>query len=273
MRKLHKISIVIAFFCIATIHSCDNSLNPIDRDTGIFAFYGFLDLNQETHYIRVRDLNAPFTKEATETLDAAVSLHNLSQGTLTLLESQIREYEGVFLHTFVYNNTVIPDNKYQIIIERSDGAAVDMSITTPTRPEPHAAPLNQNCHMPVEFVMEPMNGGTVVLWVGLGPGGPWGPRQVLKSDAGPLSGNVTFTFIPSEQVSFILPFNITERRCGRWLRDSNMYIHYIHYSTGFYEQIANDSFDILASTQRFGAFYSDTFAIPVDTTRVCPPDC
>jgi hypothetical protein len=34
-----------------------------------------------------------------------------------------------------------------------------------------------------------------------------------------------------------------------------------------------DSFDIHGSTQRLGALYSDTVAIPIDTSEICIEDC
>jgi len=62
-------------------------------------------------------------------------------------------------------------------------------------------------------------------------------------------------------------------RCGQALQNGNIYLSYIHYSSGFHEQIENDPFDNLQSTQRFGALYYDTLAVPVDTSPICPQDC
>lgn len=275
MKKLNGKFVALILLCVALIYSCDNSLDPLDTDTGIFSIYGFLDLNEQTNHIRVRNLNAPFTKKATENLDASVLLQNLNQGTETILESYLVEHEGVFLHNFVYNNQVIPDNEYRLTVERSDGAAVDMTITTPTMPEPVAEPLNQNCYIPIEFSMEPINGGTVVVRFGLGPDeddDPWGATQILRPNENQNPGKIAYTFTPHDLVISILPGNDPNRRCGQYLYTGNIYVSYIHYGPGFFEQITNDTFDVM-NTQRFGAVYYDTLAVPVDTSPVCPPDC
>lgn len=274
---MKKISLFILLFILSytAINSCDNSLDPIDRETGIFAIYGFLDLKQESNYIRVSDLHAPFTKRATVVLDAIVSLHNLNAGSTTILESEIREYEGVYLHNFVYHGDVIPDNEYRLTVERSDGVLVSMSTVAPTMPEPLIEPLHENCFEPVELKMEPMNGGTIVLRFGFGPGedDTWGPRQVFNGNDGQTDGEFTFRFIPHEQVILAAHIVNPDWRCGDFLRRGILYLSYIHYAPGFYEQVAPDTFDVFESTRKFGALYYDTLAIPVDTSRVCPPDC
>ena len=67
---------------------CDNSFDPLDEETGIYAIYGVLDLNDSTNYIRIRDLNVPFTAEATESIDAEVSLEILDNAQSFTLNSE-----------------------------------------------------------------------------------------------------------------------------------------------------------------------------------------
>ncbi|TVR14597.1 MAG: DUF4249 family protein, partial [Balneolaceae bacterium] len=167
MTTKDSLFILISVLVCVGFSSCDNSLDPIDLETGIYSIYGFLDLNEQTHYIRVRDLNAPFTIEATDSLDATVSLQNLDRGSTVILDSRVWDHEGVNHHTFVYNNQIIPNDTYRLAVERSDGFAVNATITAPTKPEPHVAPLNQNCYVPVDFEMEPLFGSTVVLQTGV----------------------------------------------------------------------------------------------------------
>lgn len=271
---VHELKIVPPLFLTLTlllvaVVSCDNSIDPIDRDQGIYSVYGYLDLNEETHYIRVKDLNAPFTAEATEQLDATVTLRNLSSGQSAVLQPEIREYEGVYLHTFVYNSVVVPDNDYQVTVERSDGAEVEILTRTPTKPGPRVEPVNEFCDVPVVFELAPLNGSTVVLRFGYDTDpedrNAWGPRIVFSGDPGQPLQNLTYTFIPHEELSRILPrFSPQDIRCSEWLTTGNIFISYIHYAPGFYEQFAGVPFDALTSTQRFGALYYDTLAVPIN---------
>jgi hypothetical protein len=272
MSSLRLTLLLLVMVLLNVASGCDNSLEPLDTETGIFAIYGFLDLNKENHYIRVRDLNVPFTREATETIDATVTLHNLTLGSSTLLESERRAHQDVYQHNFLFSDSVFPDHEYRLVIERSDGVTVEANTRTPTMPEPVTEPMNQNCFVPIEFSKQPMNGGTIVLRVGLGPteNSPWGAPQVLRPDS---QGRAAFTFIPDEQVSLILPGSGLDRRCGDHLFAGNVYLSYIHFAPGFYEQTAPEIFDIFDSTLKFGALYYDTLAVPVDTSPVCPPDC
>jgi len=256
--------------------SCDNSIDPIDRETGIYAVYGILDLNEQTNFIRVRDLNVPFTAEGTREIDAEVTLENLQTGSLQVLESERQQYEDIFAHNFVYNGEVIPETEYRLTVERSDGRAVTMTITTSTKPAPNVAPFNQNCHVPIDFELSPLDGSTVVLRVGFPDPDPdeewwWGREHVLKPNDPQSPGKVAFTFIPHEQVNEILLRG--NRNCRDTLHDGNIYLSYTHYGPGFYERISEEPFDIFGSAQRFGALYYDTLAIPVDTSPVCPQDC
>lgn len=256
------------------IIACDNTLDPIDKDTGIYAIYGALDLNKETNYIRVKGLKAPFTAEATRNIDAAVTLENLRLGTKQVLEeSAVMEYEGIFLHNFEVTGKIIPDTRYRLTAKRSDGVTVSVITATPTRPPPSATPINQDCYTPITVEFEPVKGGTIVLRVGypFTINGHWNPAQVLKADENASGGKITYTFIPNEQVRFVTGTG-GKLRCHH-LDGTNFYISYFHYGPGFHEKIINDPFNILASTDRFGAFYADTLVIPVDTSRVCPPDC
>lgn len=280
MTKIKGLFILFSFLVCAGISSCDNSLDPIDLETGgNYSIYGFLDLNEETHYIRVRELNAPFTKEATESIDATVSLQNLNRGSTAILESRVRDHEGVNLHEFVYNNEIIPKDTYRLTVERSDGFAVNISITAPTKPEPRVAPINQNCYVPIDFEMDPLFGSTVVLQVGLLTYDArlrkyviiWTPRKVFNVGDDQTPGKITYSFIPQEQISEILHF-FPDPRCERYVIDGNIHLNYIHFGPGFYEQVTTETFDIMDS-QRFGAVYFDTLSIPIDTAPVCPQDC
>jgi len=280
MKKLGSRFIALVFCCWALIYSCDNSIDPLDKETGIYAIYGVFDLNEPTNFIRIRDMNVPFTAEATREIDADVTLENLQTGSILMLESERQQYEDIYVHNFMYINEVIPDTEYQLTVEGSDGAAVNITITTPTMPAPQANPLNQNCHVPIDFELSPLNGSTVVLRVGLPPDyeegededdWSWGRQHVLKPGDDQSPGKIIFTFIPHEQVNQIVPFS--NQNCWDHLHDGNIHVSYIHYGPGFYERISEEPFDIFGSTQRLGALYYDTLAIPIDTSRVCPQDC
>ena len=261
---LPRCSHILLIVCFAvSISGCDNSLEPIDEETGIFAIYGFLDLNKQNHYIRVRDLNVPFTREATETIDATVTLHNLTLGTSTLLESEHRAHQDVYQHNFLVSGTIQPNAEYNLTVKRSDGVSVEVQAVMPTKPEPVITPSNPNCFTPVEVELNPLQGGVLVYTIGVNLGSP-SPRftaeRIIRT-SGDQPGKISFTFTLAEVVDEVRFFNTPA--CEELNLDHYM-INYRHFGPGFYEKLENDPFDILQSTERFGGYYRVSLVLPMN---------
>ena len=272
-KSTKKSSAIILVVTLAfLVVGCEAELDPIDRDAGLYAIYGALDLNKQINYIRVKDLNAELTESATDTLDALVTLENIETGVTDTLPRNRIPFEDIYLHNFIVNETISPDTPYRITARRSDGAQTSIETLTPTRPVPLAEPENQDCSTPITVTFDPTNGGTIVLRMGIpfeSVLGPiyWATPQVLEQES-EQANRITYTFTPQVQVNLI-PGSVTNGQdldCTD-LDDDVFMISYTHYSRGFYEKIENDPFDIRASTQRFGAYYRDTLAVTVDISQ------
>ena len=269
------IVIILLLFLI----SCDNSLDPLDREKGIYAVSGVLDLNKTENYIRVKDLNAPFTLEATDSLGAVVTFENLESGDRTVLESNRVEEDGVYLHNFRVDEKILPDTPYRLSVEGSDGEDVVIDALTPTNSEPEIHPLNENCYTPINFDINPSNGGTIAVRFGLRiPNRArvdtvWQDPIVLTPEVLDGEERISLTFLPNDRIQLVVgPSGFPRLRCVH-LNEPAVFISYAHYGRGFYEKVAPNEFDIFGSTDRFGAFYRDTVRVPIDTSRVCPQDC
>jgi len=274
--KTSKANYLLFIFVFMSIsYSCDNTLEPLDKETGVYAIYGALDMDEQTNYIRIRDLKAPFTEEATESLDVNVTFENLENGLKSTLDFERQEYEGIYLHNFVVNGEIEPNTKYMVSTKRSDGVTVSITTISPTQPEPDVFPINQNCYTPITVNFEPTNGGKIVYMIRFFLGIEWkkGP-YILES--GELDQNtMSFTFTPKRILSTVISLS---RSSSCYDLDQPFFdIIYAHYSPGLYpyEEIPADQepFNIFQSTQVFGAFYKDTLNIPIDTARVCPLEC
>ncbi len=275
MPERDRIFLILTFFLVFAVFlfiACENDLDPIDRDSGVYGIYGALDLNKQINYIRVKNLNAELTAEATDTIDATVTLENLETGIIDTLQSTRLEFDGIFLHNFIVNGSINPDTPYRVTAERSDGKITSIETLTPTRPVPVVGPENQDCNTPITVTFDPTNGSTIILRIGIpfeSRLGPiyWATPQELKDDTNQ-QGNIEYTFIPEVQVD-VIPPSITNGQdldCTD-LHDDDFLISFTHYSPGFYEKIENDPFDIMASTDRFGAYYRDTLSVTVDISQ------
>lgn len=270
-----KFAVWFVFSLLALLLAgCDNSLEPLDRDTGVYSIYGSLDVNKNRNEIRVRDLNVPFNTDATAEIDAAVTLENLNSGLVEALDSERFFEAGVYHHNFIVTQNIEPYADYQLTVTRSDGEQVILTTTAPTYPAPVAEPVNEKCYTPIEITFEPVYETTIAFFI------EFQPRDVRKTRLGPfvirndseLTGEAaTYTFTPVDLMKLV-PGTLGRYRCTD-LIIPRFEFYYAHYSPGFYESIVDNPFDAFESTQRFGAYYEDQLFVPIDTGRVCPPDC
>lgn len=270
-----KLIIKVIFLSVSScfIYSCDDTLEPVDYDTGIYSIYGALDLNKTTNIVRVRDLNVPFTSETTQQIDAQVLFENIDSGMQQLLDYELLSESDVFHHNFKVTEPIDPNTNYRITVTRSDGEQVTVNTLTPTKPDPVAQPVNSQCYTPVEITFDPVYESTIELYIEFQPRdypktrlGPYVIRRNSESDP-----RAQFTFIPVDFMKMV-PGAVGRLRCTD-LVFPYFEFYISHFGKGFHEFINASSFDAFESTQRFGSFYLDTLIVPVDPSRVCPPDC
>jgi len=280
-KPCFTVSVLVLFLGLI---SCENSLDPLDKETGLYSVYGALDLRAETNFIRVRELNTPFTEGGTGVIDAKVTFKALEDEEELELEGEAVEYFDLYHHNFEYAEQVRPNTPYRLKVERSDGASVSLEITTPSMPIPTTAPVNQKCNVPVTFELDPIEGSTVVIYIGYpklvkkdqkitdDTEWRWGGKYVFAPSNNEQLRKVVFTFSPYDELRRILPFNSPFVICKEKLITGNIFLRYEHYGPGFYEELTKDTLDVM-NTHRFGAFYYDTLAVPYDTLQSCGPEC
>jgi hypothetical protein len=283
-RKMNRFSILILLIIFCGLISCENSLDPLDEETGTYTIYGALNLREQPNYIRVRDINAPFTKAATEPIDGRVLLYNFGTDSVAVLEDRIVEYFDLYHHNFEYVESITPNTQYRVTVERSDGVSRSQTMTTPTIPTPNLEPVNQKCNLPVNFEIAPLEGSTIVIYFGYPVDAlrvenidedtewRWGPKYVIDPEDYEQPKTISFTFSPYRELREILRFRSPINICYEVLKTGNIFLRYEHYGRGFYEELTKDTLDVM-NTHRFGAFYYDTLAVPIDTLQRCGPEC
>jgi hypothetical protein len=247
------------------ILSCDDSLETFDPDAGDFAVHGYLDPDKPINAIRVRNLRAPFTAGDAETPDISVTLTHLEGGRTEVLSPVFLADDGMFLYNFLSRESILPNNTYLLRAETSDGTSREWETRVPVRAEVLANPAPVGCRERIRVNFAPMNGGTIVVKVGLGPGrnAPWGAPIVLRdgsTDGSPLG--VGFDFVPLDQVAMLTRSTFPVSNCNS-LSGGQIYLSYIHYGPGFYDVLVEAADDLRLSTQTFGSAYFDTLGIRV----------
>jgi hypothetical protein len=280
---MSRFFILILLIIFLGLISCENSIDPLDEETGNFTIYGALNVREQPNYIRVRELNDRFTAEATQDIDARVTLFNEADGSTTVLEDKRVEHLDLYHHNFEYDEGIIPNNEYRVTVERSDGSSLSLAMITPVVSSRSVAPVNQKYNLPVTFEMDPLEGSTVVVYFGFplvqeneeiteNTEWDWGPKYVFGPNGNEQPRTVSFTFSPFFELREVLPFEPMYRICKRILTKANLYLRFQHYGPGFYEDITKDEFNIM-NTNRFGSVYYDTLEVPIDTSQICGFEC
>ena len=254
VKMLRFIIAIIFVICI----SCDDALQPIHESTALYSYYASLDMNEEVNHIRVRELTAPFTAEATEEIDAVVTLKNLYSGEVQILKHERQVYEDIYFHNFAVEKPVEPDTEYELTITRSDGRSVSATAHSPARVVPLVEPENRDCYTTINVELEPVNSGTIQIGYILEVPGDTIDTPLATLPLNESNGSFSHSFIPNVIVTAWTFFNCHQ------LQSAEIGFYYKYYGPGFYERITHDSLDILESTKLFGVYYEDTIRIPID---------
>lgn len=188
---------------------CDPSIDPIDRDAGLFSIYGYLNLTTEPHYVRIRNLKDPILDDSTAGVNATVRLENLETGATEVLDDSIVVFQGVQTHNFSSDLDILPSDKYRIVVEREDGESTEATATMPpltkTDDRP-SGPVNCTDHFRVNFpnVPEPR---FVRINLGIHWRGRWRWTHVDEPNVGE-GGVPTVAFAPTTIIRRIIPERI-----------------------------------------------------------------
>lgn len=281
---IYRICIMSVIAMAALLPGCDNSMDPFDEEKGSFSIYGYLDIHEEQNYIRIKDINQPHRSDATEAIDAVVTLENIYTGITETLEDSTVEFDGVFTHNFRTTMDITPDTRYRVTAERSDGVTKTVTATTPPIANVTVEPTGENCLTPIELILEPVHDRNDIsleigftlndhrFWVRMQPDIPGMQNDNSEDDL------FYLLFAPIDILDEVFnpPFGGGERRWCHELDTDQLYVRYTHFGPDFFDETASDSagvVDIPGGTERFGGLYNDSFSITIDTSKICPPGC
>lgn len=169
-----RLTLLVLFFVAASgaaLHSCDNTINPIDEDvdSGQMSIYGVITEGDNPVYIRVRDMTAPLTGEATRSLDVDVYLDDLDEGTSYELADSVVAFDGVYTHNYRVDQLRKHGHTYRIRAERQDGeGTVKAETQVPGYSEPYSYTPVDRCDVPIQIHFQHLESRTMIdeLWIG-----------------------------------------------------------------------------------------------------------
>lgn len=265
----HRLGVV--FIAGLLIAGCDNSLQPLNTEKGIYSIYGFIDVNADVNYIRIKDMNIPLVDDTTQTIDAAVTLTDLNTGASQVLQDSVVQFANVSTHNFRTTMDIQPETTYRIRVEGSDGRSVSATTTTPGIAQYNAEPTGEQCDTPITIRFEPVDEETLIilrLTFMLG-GQQFGAQQLLQAPVtGEYNGILTHRFSPLQLIRDSV--NDSDLHC--WSMDTE-YIEarYIHFGPDYEfggESNVSDSLTVPGGAGQFVGLLRNSFSIRIDTTEI-----
>lgn len=261
--------LALAGLVVVLLVGCDTSLEPFHRNSGLYSIHGVLTLSENTHYVRVKNLNDPVPEDATRKLDATVRLENLTAGTSQTLTDSVVSFEGIHTHNFRVDADIQPQANYRLTVERSDGRVARATATMPPVTEVTVdAREPVKCLFGASFHFRNVPHPRLVE---ISIGVPWnGAYQWVDRDIPTQSGFSVWRI--AEEV---LPRDITavvdSNRYCTYLEDDHYRVAYTHYGPDWPADSTRTN-PVASNVENglglFGGLHRDTLTVQIDTVTV-----
>lgn len=281
MKKILSVRFFLFLISIGFVTSaCDNSVELIDEETGLYSIYGALDMNKEINFIRIKDLNVPIENLADQPLNVDVVLDNLTNGISEVLRDSVVIFDGVPTHNFYTTMEIPPRAEFRITVTGEDGRATSAMATAPDLVEVHVQPEKPGCRTEMEVEISSIELGNVSSHIAVDYDGMewrWGgyAREFDES--------ITHTFQPQVLLDEIWKDSELEStdcyeicyedpRPQCYQLDSDFWrVKYIHYGPDFDEGELPEDLRVPGGIGEFGIIRTEVVSFQIDSSRIIPP--
>lgn len=268
-KNIINFSLLLVVPLMLYIVSCDNTVDPLDEEKGIYSIYGAIDMNADQNYIRVKDLNLPMRDGEIVDFNGEVTFMHIESQTTELLRDTVINFNEIYVRNFKTTMEINAESQYQVTAQRNDSRKVSSIATTPNIASVTVEPKEIDCQTMVTSKIGPIFSGKMQVNVGFWYDGNiyWVPQQ----DNNPLVvEEYELSFTPLDILDEVFypdtPFGRQGRRvwCHE-LSSANFIIRFIHYGPDFFEDTSSDTLQIPGGAGNFGAFYEEEYLFEVDT--------
>lgn len=278
--------LLAAFFFAGCV---DHTIDPLERETGVYSFYGFLIVGENPNYVRIRDLNEPFLSEES-ILDATVMFENMETGSSVELRDTTVIFGGNITQTFIIENEITHNTTYRLSAERSDGVVVESITETPARTEVKLNPdlldnsfsTSTSCYDPIEITFKNVVDPEfidMIFSIRFENEIKTGPLNYFLTELNHVEGSDEMTIVlsprnmlveifppPQPDDPFFNPYNLIPLVDCDALTHSDIHIEFRHFSSEwkagrpFRGLVDIESGDVINGLGLFGAFRDDEFS-------------
>ncbi len=255
------LSVAIFIFFISSLSGCDNSLDAFQENRAAYSVYGYLNVNADTNFVRVHDLDVPLLPDSTRMLNATVSLTNTATGQTQVLQDSVIRFDSVYTHNFFTTMDIKFETPYRLNIDGPDGKNMSVSTVTPNNAKT-SIQVNTVRYLIKWFPVDPKS--RITYSISKTPFNlenknnkegscyftdPSGVVHIKPGFCQVITlGNVNFKqlIIPKEVLDLLKI-------------SSKFYVAYNHYAPDTFEPVeTKDSLAVPGGSGDFGAFYKDT---------------
>lgn len=269
--SFYQLSFLLAIIPLIIFTGCDNTIEPLDEERGIYSFYGALDMKSDVNYIRVRNLNNPIRDGEIDDFDGSVTLTNLATAETQVLKDTLAEFDGVYVWNFETTLPIEPETVYEVAAENPEGKRVSATATTPSLSEADVLNDMPDCTTTVNIEIAPFNSGKIEADLGIEWLGQilWIPYRPDLSSGGNPEGAFNIQFTPLQLIEDVLD----EVRWCHKLKSEIFHYRFTHFGPDFFKDTSSDPIIVPGGSGNFGAFHEERGSFRIDTSNVCFPFC
>lgn len=132
---MKQINSYLALMIVLLFSGCtDNKINPLEEDSGVYSFYGALEVGKSPNVVRVKDLNEAFLSDSAG-FNGTVTFQDLETGEVITPRDSVVQFTAGFTHNFIIENEIEHNKTYLLTAERPDGLFGRSVATTPAKTE------------------------------------------------------------------------------------------------------------------------------------------
>lgn len=265
VSKITFIMLIIGLSAVYLFSGCEASFNPVNEEKGSYSIYGSLNIDRQKNYIRVKNLNIPFSRDTISQLDATVKLKDLTRGNTETLRETVIKTAGVKIHTFIAEMAIRPETEYVATVQDANGREVSAQTRTPVVSQKITLqPQQLGCRENFEIVFEPVNPDELIqLKISFGEQLDTNAYVFFEAKGrGQTQAFISLRPYDVVRVNFQFP-PPRENDCEQI--DTNfLTMVYTHYGFRPGTSTTSDSINVPGGTGEFLGFYRDTLTFELD---------
>lgn len=239
--------------------SCERVIDPFEKSSGTYSVYGSLDVDEEQHRIRVRNVSVPFLADSAIGYDDISVFFQYPDDSFVQLEDTIINFNGNYTYNYLIDGQLEPDTEYAVQLRFNETEEATSIISTPRVSFVDTTPDQSNgCDQELRIFFQNVDEPEfVIAEVGVRYDGSahWAPigtvakiEQVPNSDRMEVQLSVTNLLVdifpPAPEATIGIPprFWRPTVSCTQ-LDEFTMYLRYIHFGKEWEEFRDSDFLD------------------------------